>query len=334
MSGASFRTYFPYDEEENAERYKATQKQRYMERRVREASREAELLKIAGDEQGAKEARLKAKNRRAEYRKYCSDNGLRERSDRLAVVKAKSGENVLPPSAAGAVPSGGRSTDKVVRKTPKNVLTNSDSVLYNIIEQNKLSVSEKDNFESNFLSGFNALPKHHQEVIRNIANKHDIHVFNSGVTSGFDWESKNFSFNYNAPISEYIHEFAHAIYDHYELYNSKEFISILSDGLDLSDWSKIKPKSIKDIYGNVHKVYLYQSDKFIDEYQGRLYFNTLLYNNTRVAFSANTQGTIDPILFQEYFSVGYEAYYYNREMLKSKDAKLLNFIERMIKNGS
>ena len=90
VSGASFRTYFPYDEEENAERYKATQKQRYMERRVREASREAELLEIAGDEQGAKEARLKAKNRRAEYRKYCSDNGLKVRNDRLAVVKNKS----------------------------------------------------------------------------------------------------------------------------------------------------------------------------------------------------------------------------------------------------
>lgn len=90
VSGASFRTYFPYDEEENAERYKAFQKQRYMERRVREASREAEMLKIAGDEQGAKDARLKARNRRAEYRKYCSDNGLKERNDRLAVVKNKS----------------------------------------------------------------------------------------------------------------------------------------------------------------------------------------------------------------------------------------------------
>ena len=61
-----------------------------MESRVRDSSREAELLKIAGDEQGAKDARLKAKNRRAEYRKYCAHNGLRERSDRLAVVKNKS----------------------------------------------------------------------------------------------------------------------------------------------------------------------------------------------------------------------------------------------------
>ena len=52
-----------------------------MERRVREASREAEMLKIVGDEQGAKDARLKAKNRRAEYRKYCSDNGLKVRND-------------------------------------------------------------------------------------------------------------------------------------------------------------------------------------------------------------------------------------------------------------
>lgn len=206
-------------------------------------------------------------------------------------------------------------------------------MLYNVIEQNKLSVNEKDNFTSNFLSGFNALPEHHKEIIRNIVNNNDIHVFSTGTVSGFDFESKVFRFNYNAPISDYIHEFAHAIYDHYELYNSEEFISILSDGIDLSDWSKIKPKQIKDIYGNVHKMYLYQSDKFIDEYQGRVYFNTLLYNNTQIPFSSEAQGMIDPILFQEYFSVGYEAYFYNREMFKSKDVKLFNFIERMIKNG-
>lgn len=91
VSGAGFQAYFPYDEAENAERYKALQQQRYLERRVREASREADLLKISGDEEGAKAARLKARNRKAEYKKFCSENGFKERNDRGAVRRAENG---------------------------------------------------------------------------------------------------------------------------------------------------------------------------------------------------------------------------------------------------
>ena len=57
VDGVNFQRYFPYDQEENEERYKELQKQRAMERRVRETSRQADMLEAAGDTEGAKEAR-------------------------------------------------------------------------------------------------------------------------------------------------------------------------------------------------------------------------------------------------------------------------------------
>ncbi|SCI81427.1 Uncharacterised protein [uncultured Ruminococcus sp.] len=41
---------------------------------------------------------------------------------------------------------------------------------------------------------------------------------------------------------------------------------------------------------------------------------------------------LDPILLQEYFSVGYEYYFYNSKLLKKKDPLLFDYIERLVKN--
>ena len=90
--GVNFQRYFPYDEEENAERYKEFQKQRAMERRVREVSRQAEMLEAAGDTEGAKAARRQLREKRKAYREYSKEHGLGIHNDRLTVVKVKSGD--------------------------------------------------------------------------------------------------------------------------------------------------------------------------------------------------------------------------------------------------
>lgn len=90
--GVNFQRYFPYDEEENAERYKEFQKQRAMERRVREVSRQADMLEIAGDTEGAKAARRKLREKRKAYRDYSKEHGLAVHNDRLTVVKVKNGD--------------------------------------------------------------------------------------------------------------------------------------------------------------------------------------------------------------------------------------------------
>lgn len=90
--GVNFQRYFPYDEEENAERYKEFQKQRAMERRVREVSRQAEMLESAGDTEGAKAARRQLREKRKAYREYSKEHGLGIHNDRLTVVKVKNGD--------------------------------------------------------------------------------------------------------------------------------------------------------------------------------------------------------------------------------------------------
>lgn len=90
--GVNFQRYFPYDEEENAERYKEFQKQRAMERRVRETSRQAEMLEAAGDTEGAKAARRQLREKRKAYRDYSKEHGLAVHNDRLTVVKVKNGD--------------------------------------------------------------------------------------------------------------------------------------------------------------------------------------------------------------------------------------------------
>lgn len=90
--GVNFQRYFPYDQEENAERYKEFQKQRAMERRVRETSRQADMLEAAGDTEGAKAARRKLREQRRAYRDYSKEHGLAVHNDRLTVVKVRNGD--------------------------------------------------------------------------------------------------------------------------------------------------------------------------------------------------------------------------------------------------
>lgn len=119
--GVNFQRYFPYDEEENAERYKEFQKQRAMERRVREVSRQAEMLEAVGDTEGAKAARRQLREKRRAYREYSKEHGLGIHNDRLTVVKVKSGDtsyrNIYSPGltdkgGSGIIEAG---SDKVLK---------------------------------------------------------------------------------------------------------------------------------------------------------------------------------------------------------------------------
>ena len=78
------------DEEENAEAYQNTQKQRYLERRLRDEKRDLEVMKA----QGASEADLKAQRQRISETsesidKFCAKTGLTRRRNReTAPVRA------------------------------------------------------------------------------------------------------------------------------------------------------------------------------------------------------------------------------------------------------
>lgn len=117
-----------------------------------------------------------------------------------------------------------------------------------------------------------------------------------------------------------VHEFGHVLADAYDIYNDKEFLNILADGLDLKNGSEVKWWEFEDI----GIFYWIENPKFIDKYQGRVYVGDEGFDYKK---------PINPTQLQEYFSVAFDAYFNNPELLKSKDKKLFDYLERMINDG-
>lgn len=124
--GVNFQRYFPYDEEENAERYKEFQKQRAMERRVREVSRQADMLEAAGDTEGAKAARRQLREKRKAYREYSKEHGLAVHNDRLTVVKVRNGDMSYRNIYSSALDKSGESD---IIKTRTGTVVNGQNVI-------------------------------------------------------------------------------------------------------------------------------------------------------------------------------------------------------------
>ena len=98
VPGISYQTYFPYDEEENKEQYKKIQNQRELERRVRKSKRECMMLEKTGDTEGLQKAKETLKTRQQALKQYCTDNDLKYKPDRTAVVDYKKSVSGFTPS--------------------------------------------------------------------------------------------------------------------------------------------------------------------------------------------------------------------------------------------
>ena len=84
--GLSTQTYESYDTEQNAETYKQSQRQRYLERRIRASKRECMMLDKLGDEEGFKKAAVRLKERKAALNHFLGETGRAERADRAQAV--------------------------------------------------------------------------------------------------------------------------------------------------------------------------------------------------------------------------------------------------------
>lgn len=83
--GINFQRYFPYPEEENAERYKQFQRQRAMERDIRATKRECMMFNEMGDKEAFDRASVRLKAQKKKYSDYCKDTGLKQHNDRTQV---------------------------------------------------------------------------------------------------------------------------------------------------------------------------------------------------------------------------------------------------------
>lgn len=83
--GLSRQTYTPYDKEQNDSVYKQSQKQRALERKVRESKRDCAMLDAAGDQEGFEKASVKLKQRQDALKQFAEETGRTFKPDRVQV---------------------------------------------------------------------------------------------------------------------------------------------------------------------------------------------------------------------------------------------------------
>ncbi|MBP1546303.1 MAG: hypothetical protein J6A37_06865 [Oscillospiraceae bacterium] len=154
----NFQRYFPYPEEENAERYKQFQRQRAMERDIRATKRECMMLQQTGDKEGLKKASIRLRTQKEQYSAFCRSNSLGLHLDRTqvygydrsvssktvwaerkAAIKEKSSTHITP------------ITDKSIEKVPNVTISGYTTAQCNTIraEHRELLKYSRDNNNGN-----------------------------------------------------------------------------------------------------------------------------------------------------------------------------------------
>ena len=157
------------------------------------------------------------------------------------------------------------------------------------------------------------IPEAHQDILK---NKMDIwrSPFGNSRTD------KRFGIVYVADElaeGEFVHEAAHILEAVLDIFEDSEYLDILAES--------VKGKSLwKDEETFIQPIWRVQSEALVSEYQGRVYIE-------RGAMPYHPDGSINPKAFSDFFSEGYRAYIFEPELLKSRNARLYQYMERMVK---
>ena len=155
------------------------------------------------------------------------------------------------------------------------------------------------------------IPKEHGSIIKDTVK--EINIVSEG-NSRYDRDKGKMYIFENPEPGEIIHELGHVIETKLDLYNKEDFIKVLNNGLENISLEDVIYD--KDTYNR--PIVRIQSDKFISEYQGRLYEEVGILNDD---MSVNLKA------MGEYFSEGYREFIMNPDNLRKKDEKLFKFIE-------
>lgn len=89
-----------FDSEENLKRYELEQRQRTLERRIRNTKREVMGYSTAGDTENYERKAALLQRQNAAYNEFCEENGLKKQSDRIHIAKWNRSEAAKARSAA------------------------------------------------------------------------------------------------------------------------------------------------------------------------------------------------------------------------------------------
>ena len=155
------------------------------------------------------------------------------------------------------------------------------------------------------------IPEAHQDIL-----KDEMDIWRSPF--GNSRTDKRFGIVYMADEldeGEFIHEAAHILEEHFQVYQDERFVKILRDSLRGG-------KYIADEETFEHPVSRVESPKLVSVYQGRAYieYGIPLYSD----------GELNPNAFAEFFAEGYKTYVLNPDYLKRKNRALWNYVRGMI----
>lgn len=294
------------DEEENRKAYELSQKQRYMERKIRETKRNLlgleTCIKNCPDEKtkfelqmeyDKKAAKLQKQNQA--YREFCKENKLQTEDERLKPAKW---DKTNADSARGAA----KRYNAAKKKEQHSIRDNSEK---------QKAVLDRFEQEKNILS------QGHREIINDSLT--DVQVDFDGV-SRYDRENKVMYINNGVTDGEIVHEFAHVIETELKLFDNPQFIhivqSIIGEIDAITDIIYDEDTFVKPI------MRLKETDRLVSIYQGRIYDDELPLVDSGMKFNINVLG--------DFFAEAFRAYYFEEAVLKSKQPELYEFIKEML----
>lgn len=271
--------------------YDASQKQRANEREIRALKREQAGLEGAG--QDASEVKAKLRDAQAKQRDFCSQTGLRRDYFRER---------------------GGKQNQQRSPNPERITVAQSRSTYSGSLQKLNFADSVKESDRKSIYKELSVLPATQRELAETQISRVSVSADKTG--SYYNPFTKEIVVSESRKAGDVIHEYGHALERACKVWKDPEYISVRADGIDLADLSKV----VYDETTFTAPIHRLNSEKFISEYQGRLY---------RRGNSGATE--IDLSALKDYFSEGYRAYYTEPWLLKKKDPKLYAYIEGLPK---
>lgn len=289
--------------------YECTQKQRVMETAMRKTKREIIAAKASGDDDMFTVKSIRLRRQKEEYANFSKSAGMLTQNERAQVYGF---DRSVAAKASWAV----RKANKVLDNGGGSGIMKSKGYdfLDGVLGSDKIPKEQSKSLDEII----SVIPQKHLDVIGKTVKEVEI-VPNIGACN-YDPVTKKLTLTPDKMNGSIIHEFGHVLADAYDIYDDKEFLDILADGLDLGNGF-----DVKSYYFEAQNLRLYwiSNPKFINDYQGRIYVGDDGFDYT---------APIKPEQLKEYISVAFDAYFNNPELLKSKDKRLFDYLERMMNN--
>ena len=279
--------------------YEAGQKQAELEAHIRNIKNKTLADDALGDKENLQKHQLMLARYRQEYSRYCKATGLQPRSARL--------------QAAGFGRSEAARATAAAKRSLKPDPAVSKNLLQKLNYKGDVSAAQRQSIEKEL----SQLP----ERVR-VAAETKITALRvvDGENSGYRVSTGELFLSKDWRAGDVLHEYAHALEEALGLYSDPQFLAIRDKGLENLSAADI----LEDEKNYSERVFFLKSDKFVSDYQGRLYENFGdhgIYDGKKVYLDG----------MREYFSEGVRVFYANPQQLLKKDPDLYEYIKELMK---